>query len=538
MESKKESMAMINKVEEIKNREELARAMFPDVKPSEHWFDRYPSRELPKGAKVTRFAPSPTGSLHIGGVLTALINEAEARRTGGVFILRIEDTDRVRFKEGAEESIYKGLEWIGVRPDEGGFGGAGKYGPYRQSERLDIYKSFTKELVVRGNAYPCFCSREELKLMREEQDKKGLSRMYSGKCRNLSEDEIKKNISEGKKYTIRLRVPEGETIEWRDLSHRAPIRWETKNIDDQVLLKSDGFPTYHLANVVDDRLMGINRIYRGEEWMSSTPKHLLLYKYLGWEPPEFGHLVLLRQLETQQKLSKRKGEAGIEWYEREGYLPEAVRNFLTRIIWAHPKGLDVYSHDDFVKDLDVSGMGDSAPQVNPKLLEHINQQYLANLSPKERFEKIIEWAGKFEPNLKEVFEKHPKDAESYLSIEPDRMKKLSEAKEIFGFYFDEFYAKPAAEEVAKEAGGDLKRAMDSIKAYLKDYYNESDEHDEWEKKVRGCASSFGIKDKNMFMILRLVLAGTRFSPPLYDIMKALGKEKVVNRLAGFVEKSF
>ena len=524
---------MSNKEEAIKNREELARAMFPDVKPPEHWYGRYPSRELPKDAKVTRFAPSPTGSLHIGGVLTALTNEAEARRSEGIFILRLEDTDRSRAVAGAEETIYQGLEWFGVRPDEGGALGMGQYGPYRQSERLDIYQTFSKELVAGGHAYPCFCSPEELKAMREEQDKKGLPRMYFGKCRNLSEDDIKKNISEGKKYTIRLSVPENETIEWKDLSHRDPIRWESKNIDDQVLLKSDGFPTYHLANVVDDRLMGVNRVYRGEEWISSTPKHLLLYKYLGWEPPEFGHLVLLRQLETQQKLSKRKGEAGIDWYQAEGYLPEAVRNFLTRIIWAHPKGLDVYPHEDFVKEFDVSGMGDSAPQVNPKLLEHINQQYLARLSPHERFGKIVEWSGKFEPKIKEVFEKHPKDAESYLSIEPDRMKKLSEAKEIFGFYFDEFYAKPSEDEVAKEAGGELKRATDAVKSYLKDYYNESDEHDEWETKVRSCASVFGIKDKNMFMILRLVLAGTRFSPPLYDIMKALGKEKVVSRLSSF-----
>ncbi|KKU52572.1 MAG: Glutamate-tRNA ligase [Parcubacteria group bacterium GW2011_GWA2_47_10] len=516
--------------------EKIAELLFSDAKPGTHWEEKYPSRELPKGAYVTRFAPSPTGFLHVGGVMQALTDEAEAKRSGGVFILRIEDTDRARFVEGAEEAIYDGLDWAGVHVDEGGREKKGNYGPYKQSERLETYLTYAKELIKNGFAYPCFCTSEELQKVREEQERTKQPRMYSGTCRDLSEKSIEEYINAGKRFTVRLKVPEGETVEWNDLTKKNPITWDTKNIDDQVLLKSDGFPTYHLANVVDDHLMGVNRVYRGEEWISSTPKHLLMYKALGWKAPEFGHLVLLRELETQQKLSKRKGEAGLEWYKKEGYAPEALRNFLTRIMWAHPEGRDVYPHEDFIRGFDVHKMGEGAPQVNPKLLEHINQEYLARLDPEKRLEEVVNWAKAFEPEFAEICMKHRDDAERYLGIEPERMKKLSEAKALFGFYFSELYVTAAREELLSETAGDEAKMKEVLTAYVNEFYGQEDGHDAWQAKVRKLASRTGLKDKNIFMLLRKVLTGSKNSPPLYEVMQALGGEEVLKRINAIRQK--
>lgn len=525
----------MNKIyEENKNEmENLAGMLFHETKPVDLWYERFPKRELPAEAKVTRFAPSPTGFLHIGGVATALINEAEAKRSGGVFILRLEDTDQSRLVSGAEESIYNGLAWAGISLNEGGKENKGEYGPYRQSQRLDIYCSFARELFLCGGAYTCFCSEDELKKVREEQERLKQPRRYSGVCRNLTIEQISKNIQADAPFVMRLRVPENEEISWKDLAKKNTIVWDSANIDDQVLLKSDGFPTYHLANVIDDHLMGVNRVYRGEEWISSTPKHLLLYKYFGWQPPEFAHLVLFRQFQTMEKLSKRKGEAGLEWYKSEGYLPDAVRNFLTRVIWAHPKDLNVYDHEEFVRGFDVQKMGDSAPQINLVLLDHINQEYLTRLTSGERFKKIVEWAREYDSGLAVVFEKYRDDASRFLAIEPEKMKKLSEARNIFGFYFEELYTIPSEEELLKETNGDMEKIRQAVLTYAGKFYDSGDAHDKWEDCVRKASAETGLKDKNMFMILRLVLTGSRYSPPLFEVMHALGEIETRRRLAVF-----
>ncbi len=282
----------------------------------------------------TRIAPSPTGFPHIGTIFQALFDYVYARQHQGQFIIRLEDTDQSRLVPEAEEAIYQALSWVGLTPDEGPIYG-GEFGPYRQSERLDVYRTYAEKLIDQGQAYYCFCSPERLATVRQEQQKKGLPPMYDRHCRDL-DPEIAKKRALSETYVIRLKVPPHETISFIDLA-RGEISFDSNTVDDQVLLKSDGFPTYHLAVVVDDHLMGITQIVRGEEWISSTPKHVLLYRYFNWEMPAIIHTPLLRNPD-HSKLSKRHSHTAVTWYREQGYLPEAVVNFLSSRVWNHPDG--------------------------------------------------------------------------------------------------------------------------------------------------------------------------------------------------------
>ena len=277
-----------------------------------------------------RFAPSPTGYLHVGGLRTALYNYLFAKHNNGTFILRIEDTDRTRLVEGAVENLIDTLKWAGLEYDEGPFVG-GNYGPYIQSERLDIYKKYVDELIKSGKAYYCFCSSERLEKIREEQQQQKLQPKYDKHCLKLSEEEIKQKIANGESYVVRLNVQPDEIIKIEDVI-RGTVEFNSNIVDDQVLLKSDGFPTYHLANVVDDHLMKITHVIRGEEWLSSTPKHALLYDYFGWERPIFAHLPLLLNLD-RKKLSKRQSDVAVEDFRDKGFLKEALVNFVALLGW-------------------------------------------------------------------------------------------------------------------------------------------------------------------------------------------------------------
>ncbi|MEK9151850.1 MAG: glutamate--tRNA ligase, partial [Patescibacteria group bacterium] len=300
-----------------------------------------------------RFAPSPTGFLHIGGLRTALYNELFARKNGGIFVLRIEDTDRTRLVPGGIENIIRTMAWSGVQADEGPYlddGGAvqerGDYGPYIQSNRFDIYADHAKKLLANGGAYRCFCSAERLESMKTAMMAERRPIMYDKKCRGMSAAELEQKMQAGEPHVIRLKMPESGNTEFND-AIRGRVSFENALIDDQVLLKSDGFPTYHLANVVDDHLMAISHVIRGEDWLPSTPKHLVLYGLFGWTPPIFAHLPLLLNPD-RSKLSKRQGDVAVEEYAEQGYLPEAIVNFVALLGWNPSADREVYAKRELV----------------------------------------------------------------------------------------------------------------------------------------------------------------------------------------------
>ncbi len=341
----------------------------------------------------TRIAPSPTGAdVHVGSVATALMNYAWAKRNNGQFIIRIEDTDRTRIIKGGEVQMLKTLKKIGLIADESPEVG-GPYSPYRQSERLNIYKKYAEELVEKRKAYYCICSPERLTKMREEQQTKKLVPKYDRQCFN-NQEEIRKKIKEGNKYVIRLLIPEGQ-ITFNDVV-RGEITIEAKNLDDQVLLKSDGFPTYHLGVVVDDYLMKITHVIRGEEWLPSTPKHIILYKAFGWELPIFAHISLLRNPD-KSKLSKRKNPVWTSYYLEQGIFPEALLNYLAQMGWSHPEGKDIFSLDEYIKVFDIKDIQKTAPVFDPVKLEWMNGVYIREMKDEELKIKTFEFINKKYP---------------------------------------------------------------------------------------------------------------------------------------------
>ena len=516
----------------------------------------YPPRELPPGAEVTRVAPSPTGRPHIGTALQALIDRAIAQRTGGIFILRIEDTDQKRLDPLALKEILEALEWLGLRPDEGpGIGGA--YGPYVQSERLPLYRAAAEWLVEHGFAYYCFCSAERLEALRKEQVAAGQTPMYDRHCQSLAPSQARQRKEAGEPCVVRLRVPPGRVISFTD-PLRGEISFQSDLIDDQVLLKSDGFPTYHLAVVVDDHFMRVTTVVRGEEWISSTPKHLLLYEYFGWQAPQLVHTPLLRD-SSRRKLSKRAGDTSIEWFRSQGYLPEGLRNFLSRIIWAHPQEKDIYSFSEFASLFRIEDMSRAGPVVDRDLLEHINSQYLRELSPEEFYQELLGYverlAARGEPVAIEVVGKEeqavtvlsaeelrrwqaalardPAYSKRVLQVERERFRKLADVLLQYGFFFAELFQVPEPALLAKHLGsGELAARL------LQEYgrrYDHGATQEEWEAMVRGLAEEAGVKARALFMTIRVALTGAERTPPLYEIQQVLGEQEVRRRVASAIE---
>lgn len=327
----------------------------------------------------TRFAPSPTGYLHIGGLRTALYNYFFAKKHGGTFILRIEDTDQTRLVPGATESLIKTLQYMGLMADEGPTlnGEIGEYGPYVQSSRAAIYQEHARTLLEKGAAYYCFCSEECLATKRQEQKLAKLPTKYDRSCLNLAPEEIQAKLAAGEKFVVRLRVPEGAT-EFDDLI-RGHVKFENLEIDDQVLIKSDGLPTYHLANVVDDHLMKISHVIRAEEWLSSTPKHIILYKMFGWEAPEFAHLPMALNPD-RSKLSKRQGDVAVEDFLAKGYLPAALNNFVALLGFNPRADQEIYSMDELIALFDLEKVNKSGAIFDMEKLKWMNGQYIHKLS--------------------------------------------------------------------------------------------------------------------------------------------------------------
>ena len=382
----------------------------------------------------TRFAPSPTGYLHVGGLRTALYSYLFAKKHGGKFLLRIEDTDRERYVADSVASILKSLYWAGIAPEEGvvldknTIKQKGKNGPYIQSERLHIYREHVNKLLRESHAYYCFCTPDRLEKLRETQQFEKKPTGYDGHCLSLDPSEAKRRVDSGERCVVRLKMPKtGETI-FTDMI-RGEVRFKNELIDDQVLLKSDGYPTYHLAVVVDDHLMDITHIIRGDEWISSVPKHLQLYKYFGWEVPQMAHLPLLLNPD-KSKLSKRQGDVAVEDYIKKGYLPEALVNFVAFLGWNPGTEQEMYSLKELVKDFDLSKVGKAGAVFNIDKLNWFNKQYLKNLSNKELIKSAMPWL------VEDGINVDGKIIEKAVGLERERIMVLPELSGAIKFIFE------------------------------------------------------------------------------------------------------
>ncbi len=454
----------------------------------------------------TRIAPSPTGeNLHIGNAYTALINYIFAKKNNGRFIVRIEDTDRTRLVEGSQGRILDSLSWLGLNPDESPHTG-GPYAPYRQSDRLDIYKKYAMDLVEKGHAYCCFCTPERLRDMRERQEKNHQPPMYDGTCKKITNYELR--ITNREKYVIRMDVPDEGVTTFHDLI-RGDISFENKLIDDQVILKSDGYPTYHLGVVVDDHLMEISHIIRGEEWISSTPKHILLYDFFGWPKPVFAHMPLLRNPD-KSKLSKRKNPVWVSWYRDQGYLPEALLNYLSTLAWSMPDGQDIFSLEEMMKNFRLENVKTTAPIFDIEKLKWMNKHYIMD------FDHFIEKAAPFSRFKDDPrFERIAAKTEEYVK---PRISHLAEYDHMIEFFFEKpkEYEKPVDREICSR----LKKLLSDIPWI----------HEELEKTIRQLAEKSGMKPKDVFMQLRLAVTGKTVGLPLLESLEILGKEETLSRL--------
>ncbi len=476
----------------------------------------------------TRMAPSPTGEYHIGTMRTLLYNYAYAKNQKGQFVLRIEDTDRERFVDGATERIIQAIYDYGLSWDEGPDVG-GDLGPYIQSERLETYKKYAMQLVEGGHAYYCFCTKERLDELRSSQQQKGIAATkYDKKCLSLTKEEIEANLAENKSYVIRLNIAPDQQISFKD-QVLGEITIPSNDLDDQVLLKSDGFPTYHLAVVVDDYLMQISHILRGVEWLPSTPKHILLYKAFGWEIPIYAHVPLLKEKGETKKLSKRRGAVNAIEFLRDGYLPEALLNFLMFLGWNPGTEKEIYSLDEFVHDFSIEKIHKTDLVVfdRDKLL-WLNGQYIRTFSVDELFAKLTKWSEKFDISL--LKSQNVDFDKKVLSLVQERMKTLVEYNELVGF----FYREPLVDKNALTAqAGSSDRAAEILSRFLDLYKATSAQKwnkEELDKISHELLTSNNYKPKEAFMTLRVAVTGITSTPPIFDILEVLGKETSLLRI--------
>ncbi|MCX7725503.1 MAG: glutamate--tRNA ligase [Chitinispirillaceae bacterium] len=474
-----------------------------------------------------RFAPSPTGYLHVGGGRTALFNYLFARHYGGTFILRLEDTDRSRYVEAAVQEIYDSLRWLKIEWDEGPDKG-GDFGPYIQSERLHYYKKYAEELVNRGHAYYCFCTPERLSALRAEQEKKKENVGYDKLCRRLSIEEVEEKIKKGIPYVIRFKIPENRKISFQDLI-RGVIEYESNLLDDFVLLKADGFPTYHLANVVDDHLMEISHVLRGDEWITSTPRHVLMYEAFGWESPQFAHLPIILSPDGG-KLSKRKGAASVLDYKRAGYLPEALVNFLALLGWAPGDNREKMSMDELISSFTLEQISPKAAVFDETKLEWMNGVYLAERSVDSIVEEII-------PLLKE------KGLVEENNFEREYIKKVVELLKIRSkkipdlVNFSEYFFKdPVSYEDKAEKKYFSKEAVQYLQKVI-ERFKESPQFtaSTTEAIIRSIAELLNIQPAKIIHPVRLAVSGVSFGPGLFEMLELIGKERVIKRMEKAIE---
>jgi len=479
-----------------------------------------------------RFAPSPTGFVHIGSLRTALYNYLFARKNHGKYILRVEDTDQSRYVEGAIEGMLRSMEWAGVNHDEGvilnkeHLGQRGDLGPYVQSQRLNIYKEHIKTLLENGNAYYCFCSRERLDEVREKQKAEGLTAGYDGHCRNLSKEDIEEKLKSGHTHVIRLRLPENEDIKFADIV-RGEVVMNTEDLDDQVLMKSDGFPTYHFAVVVDDHLMEITHVIRGEEWLPSTPKHVYLYEAFGWKAPQYVHLPNILNAD-RKKLSKRQGDVAVEDFLKKGYLPEGLVNYIALVGWSPEDNQEIFSMKELEENFSLERVSKSGGVFDVNKLNWVNGHYIRESSVERitdlAIPHLIEAGYITEHDAKERYE-WLKDVVSVLQ---DRISYVAEIKEKSDIFFKteiELKDDESKELIKVEH---LSQLLDVLRTKVEEA--ECIDEDFGKKVFKEIQKETGIKGPNLFKPIRVVLTGEVHGPDLPLVMKVLGSENILKRI--------
>ena len=540
----------------------LAEALIPDenVKPLEEYEKQYPERALEKGAQVTRLAPSPTGFMHIGNLYVALANERIAHQSGGVFYLRIEDTDEKRKVEGAVEVIHKSLKYFGVKFDEGA-DLCGEYGPYYQRQRAEIYHAYAKELIRQGLAYPCFCTEEDLEKTREYQTENKLLPGYYGefaKCRNLTEEEIYENLKAGKPYVIRLKSQGDVNIKH---TFRDEVKGEitvTENNQDVVILKSDGIPTYHFAHAIDDHFMRTTLVIRGEEWLSSLPIHIELFKVLGFRLPKYGHNCSIQKIdgETRRKLSKRKDpEASLNYYREQGYHPEAVRTYMMTLLNSNfeewllkfpDKPIDEFKYS-------IGKMGKSGALFDILKLNDISKTYMSKLSETEMYDFLKAWADEFGTDEQKSYfadkEYLYKVLTLCMGIGGKKRRKdfvcAKQAVEMISYFFDNTFA---PEYAYRFETATVKKVLEGFKSI----YDQADDNSAWFEKLKTVAWENGFATdmkaykadpeayagnvSDVAEMLRIATTGLANTPDLWTIMQILGNERTLARLEKAIQQ--
>ncbi|MCJ7733792.1 MAG: glutamate--tRNA ligase [Anaerolineales bacterium] len=481
-----------------------------------------------------RFAPSPTGFLHIGGARTALYDYLLARQTGGAFVLRIEDTDQKRYQSSAETDFKNALTWMNIQPDEGPDQG-GSFAPYRQSERSQVYRDHAQRLIANGQAYPCFCSAEKISRTREEQIKNNQNPHYDGTCRSISPEEANERVISGDPHVIRFNTPKEGKTTVVDLL-RGEITVDNSTLDDIVLVKTDGLAVYHLAAMVDDYLMGITHVIRGSEWLPTFPIHALIYRALGWQEPLWVHLSVLLKPDGKGKMSKRDTELAQEQgfpifmkdMDEMGYIPEAVINWIMLMGWSYDDKAEFFTLEDLVEKFSLEKLNPSPAAINFSKLDHFNGLHIRNLDVADFAKRIHPW---FE---KAGYKPEPNVLLQVAAAIQERTKKLTEVVDMAGFFFQED-VQLAAERVVSE-NMSASQAAEAAGKILTLFENLAEINQEKaEAPLRELAEEMELKAGKIFGLLREALTGQQVSPPLFDIIPILGREKVLARLQGAQE---
>lgn len=540
---------------------DLANLIFPDAKEISYYEEKYPERDLPEGAIVTRYAPSPTGFMHIGGLYQALIAIKVAKQTNGVFFLRVEDTDQKREVENGVKEIVTSLKDFGLEADEGMISdkeGKGNYGPYKQSQRKEIYQAYAKYLIEQGKAYPCFCTPEDVEEIRAKQEAAKIRPGYYGvwaKCRTVTVEDAIKRIQNGEKYIIRFKSPGRED---RKIQHHDVIKGKVdfpENDQDIVIIKADGLPTYHFAHAVDDHLMHTTHVIRGDEWLSSVPLHLQLFHELGFKAPKYAHIAPIMKNDNgnKRKLSKRKdAEAAVSYYAEEGIPAEAVKEYLMNIAnstfenWrrANPDK----SMDEF--QLQLNKMSVSGALFDMVKLLDVSKTVISKMSAEEVYENALNWASKYDHELAEIL-KDKEYALKVFGIERGNKKprkdisKWSDVKENVEYMYNELFEKNQ-EEYPFQVINDKESIEKILKLYVEKYYDENDDKQTWFDKIKELSGEMGYAKEvkefkanpgmytahvgDVSTVLRVALTKRTNTPDLYEIMKVLGKEEIERRL--------
>ena len=539
---------------------DLANAIFPGAKDIAYYEEKYPERNLKEGAIVTRFAPSPTGFVHIGGLYQSLIARKLANQTEGVFLLRIEDTDQKREVENGITDIVQSLDRFGIEPDEGMISeteGKGNYGPYRQSMRKEIYQSYAKYLIEQGKAYPCFCTPEDLEEMREKQENAKIRPGYYGvwaKCRNITVEEAIEKINNGEKYIVRFKSPGRED---RKIKHHDVIKGNVdfpENDQDIVIIKADGLPTYHFAHAVDDHLMRTTHVIRGDEWLSSVPLHLQLFHELGFKPPKYAHIAPIMKNDNgnKRKLSKRKDpEAAVSYYDEMGIPKEAVNEYLLNIANSNFENWRRANKDKSIDEfeLQLNKMSVSGALFDMVKLLDVGKTVISKFTAEEVYENAFKWAKTYDKELEDMLQ-DKEYALKIFGIERGNKKprkdiaKWSDVKENIEYmYDDKFLAKE--QEYPYQVIHEKEDVDKILDLYVKNYYDENDDKQQWFDKIKELAGELGYAKEvkeykanpdaykahvgDVSTVLRVALTGRTNTPDMYEIMQVLGKESIEKR---------